>query len=245
MTPNLKLNLQNSFDKVKFLTLLQFAFVVLGFLAEATIKQILLNLTFILQFIVLLVTFNFYYKALKNLFYSFWNISLILLFFYIFGMIRNFLFGTPMIGILYFGSIILMAMACFIISSPLYYPRFHWWEYDFRYRADLKCFVDAEGIHSAGRISDMRRGAACLELFKSMNVGQRVQISLEVLNQNYTLYAEVRSKREPIIGRSTVYGVKFISTDLEQRQRLKFITNYWNESKKIKIRNKFALANKV
>ena len=78
-----------------------------------------------------------------------------------------------------------------------------------------------------------------------MNVGQRVQISLEILNQNYTLFAEVRSKREPIIGRSTVYGVKFISSDLEQRQRLKFITNYWNESKKIKIRNKFALANKV
>src|SRR5690606_40085753 len=42
------------------------------------------------------------------------------------------------------------------------------------------------------------------------------------------------SKREPIIGRSIIYGVKFINSDLEQRQRLKFLTNYWNESKKIK-----------
>lgn len=242
---NFKLNLQNSFDKVKFLTLLQAFFVVLGFLSEATIKQILLNFTFLFQIIILLVTFNFYYTALKNLFYSFWNISFILMLFYIFGMIRNLLFGTPIIGVLYFGSIIMMIIACYIISSPLYYPRFHWWEYDFRYRTDLKCQVDAEGIHSVGRISDMRRGAACVELFKSINVGQRIQITLEILNQSYTLFAEVRSKREPIIGRSTVYGVKFISTDLEQRQRLKFITNYWNESKKVKIRNKFALSSKV
>lgn len=240
-----KLNLQNSFDKVKFLTLLQVLFVVLGFISEATIKQILLNFTFLFQLIILLITFNFYYIALKNLFYSFWNISIILMLFYIFGMVRNLLFGTPIIGILYFGAIILMIISCYIISSPLYYPRFHWWEYDFRYRTDLKCHVDAEGLHSVGRISDMRRGAACLELFKSMNVGQRVQISLEILNQSYTLFAEVRSKREPIMGRATVYGVKFISNDLEQKQRLKFLTNYWNESKRIKLRNKFALTNKT
>ncbi|HLW56148.1 MAG TPA: PilZ domain-containing protein [Bacteriovoracaceae bacterium] len=241
----LKLNLQNSFDKVKFLTLLQAAFVVIGFVSEATIKQILLNFTFIFQLIILLVTFNFYYIALKNLFYSFWNISILLLLFYIFGMIRNLLFGTPIIGILYFGAMILMIIACYIISSPLYYPRFHWWEYDFRYRTDLKCMVDAEGIHSVGRISDLRRGAACLELFKAMPVGQRVQISLEILNQSYTLFAEVRSKREPIIGRAAVYGVKFINNDLEQKQRLKFLTNYWNESKRIKLRNKFALIEKT
>ncbi|MFA5584501.1 MAG: PilZ domain-containing protein [Bacteriovoracaceae bacterium] len=240
----IKLNLQNSFDKVKFLTLLQVVFVVLGFLSEATMKQILLNFTFLFQIIILLITFNFYYIALKNLFYSFWNISFILMLFYIFGMIRNLLFGTPIIGILYFGAIILMVISCYIISSPLYYPRFHWWEYDFRYRTDLKCHVDAEGIHSVGRISDMRRGAACLELFTSMNIGQRVQISLEILNQSYTLFAEVRSKREPIMGRATVYGVKFINNDLEQKQRLKFLINYWNESKRIKLRNKFALTSK-
>jgi hypothetical protein len=86
----------------------------------------------------------------------------------------------------------------------------------------------------------MRRGAACLELFNSMPVGHPILISVEILNQNFILYGEVRSKREPIIGRSIVYGVKFINQDLEQKQRLKFLTNYWNETKKIKIRNKFA-----
>jgi hypothetical protein len=122
----------------------------------------------------------------------------------------------------------------------LYYPRFHWWEYDFRFRADIRCWVEVEGKQYRGRISDLRRGAACLELFHSMPAGQAVQINSQILNQNFTLFAEVRSRREPIIGRSIIYGIKFVNNDLEQKQRLKFLTNYWDESKKIKIRNKFS-----
>src|SRR5690606_10960564 len=122
------------------------------------------------------------------------------------------------------------------ISSPLYYPRVNWWEYDFRFRADIKCWVDIDGQQFRGRLSDLRRSAACLELFHHTPVGQLVQIHLEVLNQNFTLFAEVRSKREPIIGRSIIYGIKFIHHDLEQKQRLRLLTNYWRESKKIKIR---------
>lgn len=79
-----------------------------------------------------------------------------------------------------------------------------------------------------------------MELFNNIPVGHPIQVNLEILNQNFTLSAEVRSKREPIIGRSIIYGVKFANNDLEQRQRFRFLTNYWNESKKIKIRNKFA-----
>ena len=79
-----------------------------------------------------------------------------------------------------------------------------------------------------------------MELFNHTQIGQPIQINLEILNQNFTLYAEVRSKREPIIGRSIVYGIKFVNNDLEHKQRLRLLTNYWHESKKIKIRNKFA-----
>lgn len=91
-----------------------------------------------------------------------------------------------------------------------------------------------------GRLSDLRRGAACLELFHNAPVGHQIQISTEILNQNFVLDAEIRSKREPIVGRAIIYGVKFINEDLEQKQRLKFLTHYWHESKKIKIRNKFS-----
>lgn len=236
-----KLNLQNSYDKVKFLTILQFVFVIMGFVAEALVTQSVLNFSFIFQFILLLVAYNFYYSALNNLFYSYWNMSVIFGIYYLVSLSRNFLIlGNPMIGLLFLLSLFFLCIACYIVSSPLYYPRFHWWEYDFRFRADVRCWVEVDGKQYRGRISDLRRGAACLELFNNISVGHPIQVSVDILNQSFTLFAEIRSKREPIIGRSIIYGVKFINSDLEQRQRLKFLTNYWNESKKIKIRNKFA-----
>lgn len=240
-----KLNLQNSYDKVKFLTILQFILVLIAFVSEAMVTQSVLNFSFIFQFILLLVAYNFYYSALSNLFYSYWNMSLIFAIYYLVSLTRNFLvIGHPAIAVLFCFSFLFLFVACYIVSSPLYYPRFHWWEYDFRFRADIRCWVEIDGKQYRGRLSDLRRGAACLELFTHMSVGHPIQISLDIMNQDFTLLAEVRSKREPIIGRSIIYGVKFLNSDLEQGQRLKFLTNYWNESKKIKIRNKFALTDK-
>lgn len=236
-----QLNWQNSYDKVKLLTILQFVLVLFGFIAEAISTQSVLNFSFIFQFILLLVSYNFYYSALSNLYYSYWNMSLILAVYYLVSMSRNFLvLDNTVISILFLVSLAALMAASYIISSPLYYPRFHWWEYDFRFRADIRCWVEIDGKANRGRLSDLRRGAACLELFNQVPTGQPIQISVEILNQSFTLFAEVRSKREPIIGRSVIYGVKFINSDLEQRQRLRFLSNYWNESKKIKMRNKFA-----
>lgn len=234
-------NLQNSYDKVKFLTIVQFVLVLIAFVAEALVTHSVIYFSFLFQLVLLLFTYNFYYKALSNLYYSYWNISFILAIYYLVAMTRNFLvIDSPLIGLLFFVSLIFLIMNSYIISSPLYYPRVHWWEYDFRFRADIRCEAEIDGQQFRGRLSDLRRGAACLELFNHTQVGQPIQINLEILNQNFTLFAEVRSKREPIIGRSIVYGIKFVNSDLEQRQRLRLLTNYWHESKKIKIRNKFA-----
>lgn len=236
-----KLNLQNSYDKVKFLTIIQFFLVLVGFVSEALVTQSVLNFSFIFQLILLLASFNFYYSALVNLYYSYWNMSFIFGIYYLVSMSRNFLVvGHPFIGILFCASFLLLFIACYIVSSPLYYPRFHWWEYDFRFRADIRCWVEVDGKQFRARLSDLRRGASCLELFCHVPVGHPIQVNVEILNQNFTLFAEVRSKREPIVGRSIIYGLKFVNNDLEQKQRLKFLSNYWNESKKIKIRNKFA-----
>ena len=236
-----KFNLQNSYDKVKFLTLMQFFFVLIAFVAEAFVTQSVLNFSFLFQLILLIASYNFYYNALSNLYYSYWNISILLAIYYLVSLTRNFLvIGHPMIGVMFFFCFLFLIAACYIISSPLYYPRVHWWEYDFRFRADIRCSAEIDGQQYRGRLSDLRRGAACLELFNHTHIGQPIQINLEILNQNFTLFAEIRSKREPIIGRSIIYGIKFVNNDLEQKQRLRLLTNYWHESKKIKIRNKFA-----
>lgn len=241
----LKLNLKKSYDKVKFLTFLQFFLVLMAFIGEAFVSQTVLNVSFILQFILLVAAFNFYYSALKNLYYSFWNISLILAIYYLISLSRNFLvFGNHLTGFFFLISFICLGVACYIISSPLYYPRFHWWEYDFRFRSDVRCWVEINGEQYRGRISDLRRGAACLEVFHGTTVGQNIHLNVQILNQIFVLDAEIRSRREPIIGRSFIYGIKFVNKDLEQKQRLKLLTNYWNESTKIKIRNKFLSSSK-
>jgi hypothetical protein len=237
----MKLNLQNSTDKIKLLTILQFFFVLIAFVGEALVNHYVLNFSFIFQLILLLVAFNFYYLAILHLYYSFWNISLIFGIYYVVAFSRNFLvIGHPLIGVLFLLGLICLMISCYIISSPIYFPQVNWWEYDFRFRADVKCLVEVDGKQFKGRLSDLRRGAACLELFHSIPVGHKVMINIEILNQNFTLDAEVRSKREPIIGRTMIYGVKFINNDLEQSQRMKLLTNYWNESKNVKIRDKFA-----
>lgn len=235
-----RLNLQKSYDKVKFFTILQFVMVVIAFFSEALATKSMFYFSFIFQSVLLLAVYNFYYNALSNLFYSFWNLSLILAIYYLVSLIRNFANGFPMIGALFALALIFLVVACYIVSSPLYFPRVHWWEYDFRFRADIRCWVEIDHQQHMGRLSDLRRGAACLELFQHTGKGQPIIVHVEVLNQTFSLHAEVRSKREPIIGRSIVYGIKFVNFDLEQKQRLKLLTNYWRESKKIKIRNKFA-----
>lgn len=239
-----RLNLQKSYDKVKFLTILQFVLVLIAFVSEALVTKSMFYFSFIFQFALLMAVYNFYYNALSNLYYSYWNLSLVISIYYLVSAIRNFANGYTMIGLIFCLSICFLVVACYIVSSPLYFPRVHWWEYDFRFRADIRCWVEIEGQQHLGRLSDLRRGAACLELFQHTAVGQPIQIHLEVLNQSFNLNAEVRSKREPIIGRSIIYGIKFVNFDLEQKQRLKLLTNYWRESKKIKIRNKFAATQK-
>lgn len=237
----IKFNLQNSFDKVRLLVVLQIILVVFSFILEGIFTQSILNITFFIQFAILVVTLNFYYQALLNLYYSFWNLSAILIIFELVSAFRNILvLGNPAVGFFYLVSIGLLLISCYIISSPLYYPLVNWWEYDFRFRADIRVWVESEGKRYRGRLSDLRRGAGCLEVFENVAQGSMVWINLEILGQNFTLQGQIRSKREPIIGRTFIYGIKFTDIDLEHRQRMRLLINYWNESKKIKIRNKFA-----
>ena len=66
-----RFNLQNSYDKVKFLTVLQFVLVVIAFIAEALVTHSVVYFSFFFQLGLLFFTFNFYYKALANLYYSY------------------------------------------------------------------------------------------------------------------------------------------------------------------------------
>lgn len=238
------LNFKTSFDKAKAICVLQFALMLIVFFAEANIYKTIFTIPFFFQFVLLIIFFNFYYQALVNLYYSFWNLSFLIAIYYSIGFVRNFLFfGHEFIGLIYGISITLLVGSSYILSSPLFFPRVNWWEYDFRFRSDIHVIVETQDKQLKGRLSDLRRGAGCLELFFHCPVGTLIELHVEILSQRFSFQAELRSKKEPIIGRSIIYGIKFISNDLETKQKLKLLSNYWKETKKIKIRNKFSLTN--
>lgn len=238
MIRNIKL--RDTYQRVIILTSFQALFAVLGFLGESLAGRFVLNLTFVAQLALLIVTLNFHLRAIRQLLNTFWSLTLMLLIFYLISFTRNALvLDNPLTASWYLVSLILLCLASWEISSPLYYPMVQWWEYDFRFRPDIRVTVhDSEGKEHPARLTDLRRGAGCVVMFHPIHIGGTFSIHTEVLSQKFGLKAEVISRKEPILGRAFTYGVRFNVEDLEQRQRLKLITNYWNESKKLKKRSK-------
>lgn len=232
--------IKDTFHRVWILCLLQAICAVLGFLGESLAGRFVLNLTFVAQFALLVVILNFHLRALKNLLNTFWSLTIILLLFYAVAFSRNALvLDNTLASAWYLMSIILLALSAWQISSPLYYPMVQWWEYDFRFRPDIRVWVEIANDGYRARMTDLRRGAGCVVMFQSVPVGSWINVTTDVMTQRFGMKAQVVSRKEPILGRAFIYGVRFDTEDLEQRQRLKLLTNYWNESKKLKIRSKF------
>ncbi|MEX0798983.1 MAG: hypothetical protein WD025_06045, partial [Bacteriovoracaceae bacterium] len=107
-----------------------------------THERTFIEFNFILEFSLLIALFNFYFKAQKQRNYSFWGISM-LLGLYLLKVILKYTFIDYQIFILYlaFLAALFLFINCYIMSSPLFFPRVQWWEYDFRYRGDLKSFI--------------------------------------------------------------------------------------------------------
>jgi hypothetical protein len=232
--------IKNTYSRVWMLCWLQALFAVFGFIGESVAGRFVLNLTFVLQFSLLIVALNFHLKALKNLLNSFWSLTFLLLPFYVIALSRNyFVLDNQWTATWYAIAAVLLALVAWQISTPLYYPMIQWWEYDFRFRPDIKIEVDVDSEHSYdARLSDLRRSGGCVVMFQSVPVGTVFTVKTDVVNNRFKIKAEVISRKEPILGRGFIYGVKFQSEDLEQKQRLKLLVNYWYETKKSKSRSK-------
>lgn len=232
--------IRDTFHRVWLLCLLQAICAILGFLGESLAGRFVLNLTFVAQFALLAVLLNFHLRALKNLLNTFWSLTIILILFYAMAFFRNALvLDNTLASIWYLSAMLLLGLSAWQISSPLYYPMVQWWEYDFRFRPDIRVWVEIGDAGYRARLTDLRRGAGCVVMFQSAAVGSWINVTTDVMTQKFGMKAQIVSSKEPILGRAFIYGVRFDTEDLEQRQRLKLLTNYWNESKKLKIRSKF------
>ena len=128
----------------------------------------------------------------------------------------------------------------YILSSPIYYPRVSWWEYDFRYRDDLRIKVKSNESEFDARLTDLRRYAGCVALFEEVKMGDEIMVTAKVEDISVNLRGQVMSKRRDLIGRPLIYGVKFKFDSRSNRKRYLELVRLWKIEKNSKRKLKFA-----
>ncbi len=74
-------------------------------------------------------------------------------------------------------SAVLLGIEMYKLYGPIYYPLVNWWEYDFRFRSDVKVLVSLpDQAMVEGRLTDLRRKAGCVVLFDEMHVGDTLAL---------------------------------------------------------------------
>ncbi|TNF30653.1 MAG: hypothetical protein EP319_04310 [Deltaproteobacteria bacterium] len=183
----------------------------------------------------LLITFyRLYYLTIKKLFYTFWTFSIVL----ILSLVGKIVFAeiSQVQFYLYALAVIFIVMEMYILHNPIYYPIVSWWEYDFRYRHDLKVTVSTENHEKIkGRLNDLRRESAGLQLFEDLAIGSK----LDVQYGENKFKGEIMSKRRYSVGRPWTYGFKFYLENAEEKHVYEELMLSYKNEKLLKTKDKF------
>jgi hypothetical protein len=183
----------------------------------------------------LLISFyRLYYLTIKKLYYTFWTFSIVLLVFLAGKII--FYSMTPVQFYLHLLAVIFVVMEMYILHNPIYYPIVSWWEYDFRYRHDLKVSVSTENHESLwGRLNDLRRESAGLQLFEDLPIGTVLDVEYE----DKKFKGEIMSKRRYSVGRPWTYGFKFYLNNEDEKHTYEKLMLSYKSEKVLKVKDKF------
>lgn len=182
-----------------------------------------------------------YYSTIKHRYYTYWTFSALLFFYLLFKIYEQFfVLDNEHIGILYLISTLILVFKMYLLSSPIYYPQVSWWEYDFRYRDDLKIMVKSGENEFAARLTDLRRLAGCVAVFEELKLGDEIVINATMDEDNVMLRGIVMSKRRDVIGRPIIYGVQFKFDSKSNKKRYIRLERLWKKQKNNKRKLKFA-----
>lgn len=219
-----------------FITILTFS---LSFIVRKHDRSVF-SFSYFLELIFLISLFKFYFQAQKNRNYSYWGITFIIIFYLLRAILQyTFIEYYPVILYVAFLSLIFVGINTYFMSSPLFYPRVQWWEYDFRFRGDFKVLARSNEKSFDARLTDLRRNAACLECFEHFFPGEKIVIHLDYESTSYDLPVIVKIISQQIPGRPYRYGVLFIFEDSTDKKLFNNLKKLWDEQNKVKLRNKF------
>ena len=186
-----------------------------------------------------------YLSTIKNRYYTYWSLSIALAVYLIIKINEQFfVMDRPHIAWLYVLAEIVLFCNMYLLSSPIYYPIVSWWEYDFRYRDDLKISVKHENNEQEleARLTDLRRHAGCVSAFEEFKIGDSIIIKATVENESAILKGVVMSKRREYFGRAWNYGVQFKFEGKIAQKRFEQIGKLWKKEKNIKKKMRFSHA---
>lgn len=230
-------------NSIKFLLKTFFFFVHLAIMTEIVAEP---KLRHVIRLMFFLYLSKPYYKTIKNRFYTYWTFSLLLLIYLVFKFNEQYFeLDQVHIAILYAFSTLILIIKMYLLSSPIYYPRFNWWEYDFRYRDDLKIKVKKNDEEYEGRLTDLRRQAGCVAVFEEMSLGSEIIVSAKVDEESVNLRGIVMSKRKELLGRPQIYGIQFKFDSRTNKKRYGQLKKIWNLEKNNKKKIKFANVTEV
>lgn len=236
----LQFDLNDEFSRARFLLSVQCLATFLIVLLENFLSREMFTFTFLFEVFIFFMVYNSFFKSLKKLYYSYWGIAVFIGIFLLKGIIvYTFIDESIFILWFYFVSGIFLWMNVYTMSSPIFFPRVQWWEYDFRYRGDIKVDVELSGSKFEGRVIDLRREEGSLELFENLSRQSRLKIFMAYEDEELELAAVIKSKNQRLIGRPTRYGLKFEFNSPEEKKTFEKFKSAWHKYKKVKIRQKF------
>ncbi len=196
-----------------------------------------------------------YLKTIKNRYYTYWSLSIILSFYLAFKVSEQFYqFDRPHTAIIYFLALLCLILNMFLLSSPIYYPIVSWWEYDFRFRDDLKIQIKPEVLSAIsqptpsqfedaiqGRLTDLRRYAGCVSAFQEYKIGDQLLVkATDSSQESVILKGVVMSKRREYFGRPWNYGMQFKFDSRISRNRYNQLKKMWKNEKNKKSKLRFS-----
>lgn len=215
-------------------------FALLGFLGEVFLGN--LGMRSLIWGFALWVSYRFFRETLSHFQYSFWSFAAGFAI-YILITISKGGEGAFFIVNCYLIALIFLIVLCWTLSSPIFFPRITWWEYDFRFCGELKITVLVDGVETSGRLTDLRQGAGCIMLFEKLEPEKEITIRYNNDSGINMYKAKIMSRRSTTLGRAYTYGVKFCLLDEKDKKKIKYLSDIWKVEKKAKRVAKFETVN--
>lgn len=207
-----------------------------------TILKVGMGLGPFLVFSLLCILYYLSFAYLKKLNYSYWAFSFFIATFYIINILNP---PIPSTFFVFLCGGILLTIEMYSLFSPLYYPIVSWWEYDFRYRDDVKVLVYHDDEKVEGRLIDVRRGAGGICLFNDIPVGEKIVVETIESAKFFRIPGIIFSRRQYSIGRPKVYGIRFALENDADRNDFRNFCDNWNSDRRRRKKQKFIQGNGV